>query len=63
VLNTRVSAVMAKTGHGVLARILRCTDLVIGIFEICKQNGITAGAILIAIGSLRKAEISWAIPT
>lgn len=61
--DARVSTVVANTGRVVLARILRNTDLLTGIVEICRQNGIITGVISTAIGSLRKAEISWAIPS
>ncbi|MEW6266769.1 MAG: PPC domain-containing DNA-binding protein [Thermodesulfobacteriota bacterium] len=62
-LNTRVSTVIARKGRVVIGRILRDTDLVTGIIELCRQTGIVTGAIEIAIGSLRKADISWAIPS
>jgi hypothetical protein len=59
----RVSTVPAKAGRVVLARILRDTDLVTGIIEICRQSRIVTGAVQMAIGSLRRAEFSWAIPS
>ena len=59
----RVSVVAGKQGRVVLARILRDTDLHAGILEICATTGIVTGAIVTAIGSLRKAEVSWAIPS
>jgi len=59
----RVSTVRAQTGRVILARILRNTDLANGIIEICRQSGIITGAVQLAIGSLRKAEISWALPS
>jgi hypothetical protein len=61
--NVRVSIVPGKTGRVVLARILRDTDLVTGIIEVCRQSQIVTGAVQMAIGSLRQAEISWAIPS
>ena len=57
----RVSTIVGKTGRVILARILRDTDLVTGIIEICKKNRILTGSVEVTIGSLRKAEISWAV--
>ena len=61
--NIRVSIVPAKTGRVVLARILCNTDFVTGIIEACRQSGIITGSVQSAIGSLKKAEISWAVPS
>ena len=58
---TRISLVQAKAGKLILARLMRGTDLIEGIVETCRQSGIETAAIQIAIGSLRWAEISWAI--
>lgn len=61
--NIRISEVEAKVGRVIIARILRDTDLVAGLIAICRKSNIITGAIQIAIGSLRKAEISWAMPS
>lgn len=58
----RVSSFKGKTGAIVLGRIMRNTDLLTGLIEICRQNNIKTGIVEISIGSLRNAEISWAIP-
>ncbi len=60
---TRVSVVTGKSGKVILARIQRDTDLVTGLIEACRQSGTVTGAVKLAIGSLRKAEFSWAIPS
>jgi len=60
---TRLSIVEAKSRRKILARILRDTNLVTGIIEICRESKIITGSVEIAIGSLRYAEISWAVPS
>lgn len=59
----RISVVNGKSGRVVLARIQRDTDLVTGLIEICRRSQIMTGAVKLVIGSLRQAEISWAIPS
>lgn len=60
---TRISIVEAKPGRVIMVRLLRDTDLVTGIIEACRQSGIVTATVQVAIGSLRRAEISWAIPS
>ena len=60
---TRISLVQAKPGKMILARLMRDSDLIEGIIETCRQGGIETAAIQIAIGSLRWAELSWAVPS
>ena len=58
----RVSPYEGHAGRLIQARIQRDTDLLSGIIEICRQQKVKTGIILNCIGSLRKAEISWAVP-
>lgn len=61
--NTRISFCSGKTRRVILARIQRDSDLVSALIEICREAGIVTGAVEVSIGSLRKAELSWTVPS
>lgn len=58
----RINSFETQMGRTIVARLRRNTDLVSGLIEICKSNGIKTGIVEMAIGSLRKARFCWAIP-
>lgn len=58
----RASAYQGSAGRLIQARIQRDTDLLTGIIEACRQQKVETGIIISCIGSLRRAEISWAVP-
>lgn len=57
----RISPIDVKIGRSVMARIQRDTDFVTGIIEIVNRAGYKTAMLQMAIGSLRKGEISWCI--
>ena len=58
----RIQAAVSNTGKKVVARLLPGTDLLAGIREICLQTGVSSGVIVSVLGSLKQAEIVYAVP-
>ena len=58
----RYNAIEAASGRVIVARLKRDTDLVSGIIEVCRANGIKTASVDVAIGSLRNATICWCVP-
>lgn len=52
----------AVLGRTVVARLKRDTDLVSGIIEVCRANGLEMASVDVAIGSLRSATMCWVVP-
>jgi hypothetical protein len=50
------------TGKKVVARLMPGTDLLAGLVQVCRDNGIKAGCITAIHGSLSKARFVWALP-
>ena len=51
-------AAMGKSGRTMAVRLLPGQDIVEGVTELIKENGITSGTVT-AIGSLRSATVVW----
>ena len=58
----RLQAVESKEQRTIVGRLLPGTDLVGGIEKICLDNRIDNGIIVSAIGSLKQANIVYAVP-
>lgn len=58
----RTQAVALQKGKTIIGRLLPGTDLIKGIEKICTENQITYGTIVTVLGSLRRAEIVYAVP-
>jgi predicted DNA-binding protein with PD1-like motif len=53
----RTKYVLSKVGKVVPLRLLPGTDVMNGIKQVCEENGIRGGAVLMGIGSVRKLTI------
>lgn len=62
-MDTRTSSYEGKTGRVILGRVLRHSDLVSGIIEICRKHDVYMAALGIALGSLLQASLSWTRPS
>ena len=59
----RTKYVCGRLGKTVAVRLLPGTDLMNGLKKACEENGIRGGAILTAIGSLRKVTFQILAPS
>jgi uncharacterized protein len=57
--DTRCTWAEAGNGRTVVARLLRDSDLVTGLIDICRQSGLRTAAIASCVGSLRQATFCW----
>lgn len=58
----RFDSFPASMDQVIVARLKRDTDLVTGLIEVCRHHNIQTGLVVMAIGSLRSATISWCVP-
>jgi predicted DNA-binding protein with PD1-like motif len=58
----RMKHALGSIGKTVALRLLPGTDLMSGIKKACEDNGIRGGAILTAIGSVRKLTVQVLVP-
>ncbi|MGD2270845.1 MAG: DNA-binding protein [Desulfobacterales bacterium] len=58
----RTRSIPLQRGKTVIGRILPGTDLICGIENICRDNRITSGSIVSAIGTLVYAELVYVVP-
>ena len=58
----RTKDVCGRLGKVVAVRLLPGTDLMSGLKKTCEDNGVRGGAILTAIGSVRKLTIQVLVP-
>ena len=58
----RTQTVALQKGKTIIGRLLPGTDLIKGIEKICTDNQISYGTIVTVLGSLRRAEIVYAVP-
>jgi predicted DNA-binding protein with PD1-like motif len=59
----RIQLVQGYPGRLIVSRILPGSDLVSGLMKICRTADIKTGFVVVCIGSLRRAEYHWSIPS
>jgi predicted DNA-binding protein with PD1-like motif len=62
-MTVRVTTAHGTIGDVIVARILPATDLISGILETCRITGIETGVITSCVGSLKRAQFHWSIPS
>jgi predicted DNA-binding protein with PD1-like motif len=59
----RIQQVHGYPGRLIVSRILPGSDLVSGLIEICKTAEIRTGLVTVCVGSLRRAQFQWSVPS
>ncbi|MCP4688376.1 MAG: DNA-binding protein [Desulfobacterales bacterium] len=58
----RTSASAFENGRTIVGRLLPGTDLIRGVEQICREHDLSRGSVVAGIGSLERAQFTYAIP-